>query len=191
MRSQIAFTFLLSLYTIVSYAQPTELNEIPSVYNKNASVSFEKLKEDGVTDSSGLTQLWELAQIAEMQTLNSIESFENLETEANEPDDSFLESVAYASSYQLGSNFYADKVNVVVKNGYTFHVGDYSSDTRIVTCLDGSERGLQAISLNGIVLWSSRNVVWTGTSWTGASFMHFYSNKTVVSAPSSQYYHYR
>lgn len=72
-------------------------------------------------------------------------------------------------------------VSHVHLGGYEFHVADYKDGTKIVTCLDGSMRGLQGISYRGLLRIESRNV-----RWCGDYFVHFYPGGTVTSFSDRQ-----
>jgi hypothetical protein len=67
-------------------------------------------------------------------------------------------------------------ISYQVINGYTFHVADYLDGTRIVTCLDGYLRGLQGVSVNGIQVSESTDVIWYGNY-----FVHWYITGKVYS----------
>jgi hypothetical protein len=51
-------------------------------------------------------------------------------------------------------------VSIIKNGGYLFHVADYPDGTRVVTCLDGSGKGYQGMSVNGVAGGGSNDVKW-------------------------------
>lgn len=85
------------------------------------------------------------------------------------------------ASSSKSSKFVTYNVYLNVLNGYTFHVADYSDGTRVITALDGSMRGYQAIGFNGVQVTGSSNV-----TWHSDYFVHKYPNGKVTSYATRQ-----
>ncbi|HSX03617.1 MAG TPA: hypothetical protein VLG76_02685 [Rhabdochlamydiaceae bacterium] len=68
-----------------------------------------------------------------------------------------------------------------VINGFTFHVADYIDGTRVVTCLDGPDRGLQIVGVPGLIQTYS-NVV----QWNIDHFIHYYEHGRIISYVNRQ-----
>ena len=62
-----------------------------------------------------------------------------------------------------------------------FHIADYADGIRVVTCLDGNEKGLQGIGFNGVIQGESRDV-----KWKKGYFIHNYVGGRVISYPNKQ-----
>lgn len=80
--------------------------------------------------------------------------------------------------------FEANSVVINALNGCTFHVADYYGDfghSRVVTCLEGELRGLQAIADNGVFAVESTNV-----EWFHGYFVHHYPHAIVYSYQNKQ-----
>lgn len=73
-------------------------------------------------------------------------------------------------------------VHTHIQNGYKFHIADYYNGTRIVTCLNGSMKGLQGVSSYGNKVAESSNV-----EWHSSYFIHYYPDGRVESYPNKQY----
>lgn len=85
-----------------------------------------------------------------------------------------------AKSFRVKSETSA--VSISVLNGYHFHVADHPDGTRVVTCLDGSMKGYQAMYFNGMVTAESSNVKWHAHH----HFVHKYPAGQVLSYPKKQ-----
>ncbi|NGX61529.1 MAG: hypothetical protein K940chlam9_01015 [Chlamydiae bacterium] len=79
------------------------------------------------------------------------------------------------------AQFETYNVQVVVYGGYTFHIADYVDGTRIGTCLDGGDRGLQAVAYRGVTQAESRNV-----QWNNGYFVHVYPAGKVTTFSNKQ-----
>lgn len=87
------------------------------------------------------------------------------------------------SAGSVAKSFRAETSSVAVAklNGVTIHIADYPDGTRVLTCLEGSLKGLQEGYFNGVLILSSRNV-----KWHSKYFVHTYPNGKVTSYPNKQ-----
>jgi len=72
-------------------------------------------------------------------------------------------------------------VQQVFYGGFYFHIADYIDGTRVITCLDGPDKGLQAVTYNGIYQTETRAV-----QWNKDHFVHFYQHGRIISYPTLQ-----
>lgn len=87
-----------------------------------------------------------------------------------------------AAAFQSKSLYFETYVVYIQSyGGYTFHVADYLDGTRVVTCLDGPLMGLQGISVNGIKIGESNDVIYYPTF-----FVHFYPGGKIYSYLNKQ-----
>jgi hypothetical protein len=87
------------------------------------------------------------------------------------------------SAGSVAKSFRAETSSVAVAklNGITIHIADYPDGTRVLTCLEGSLKGLQEGYFNGVLVLSSRNV-----KWHSKYFVHTYPNGKITSYPKKQ-----
>lgn len=144
---------------------------------------------------TGFTQEAQFHQLLEIQNLNVDDSnqIQRLFSESREQD--FCATLAQIHSHEfpisqqlnlnetLAKSFCAETydVRIVLYQGYTFHVANHFDGSRVVTCLDGSLRGLQGIARNGVVKAESSNVVWLTNS-----FVHYYPGGQIRSYAARQ-----
>lgn len=77
--------------------------------------------------------------------------------------------------------FESTSVKVMLIKGTLIHVADYNDKTRVATCLDGEDIGLQAIAINGMKTHESTKVKWRKNYFT-----HKYPHGKVTSYPTKQ-----
>lgn len=63
-----------------------------------------------------------------------------------------------ATKYSASCETHA--VSIFVIDGYKIHVADYPDGTRVATCLDGRDKGYQAIGFNGAIIIESKKAEW-------------------------------
>lgn len=82
-----------------------------------------------------------------------------------------------AKSFRLETSAVAE----IKLNGLKYHVADYPDGTRVITCLDGSLKGLQEVYFEG-----SRILMSIDVEWHSKYFEHKYPNGKVKSYPNKQ-----
>lgn len=128
-------------------------------------------------------QEFELNQILSMQSKTVASELELFQGDTVEDilSQSLKNEVARKTENLKSATFQTYNVQIVYYGGFNFHVADYIDGTRIVTCLDGTEKGLQSIAHNGTTQMQSRNV-----QWHNGYFIHFYPGGKVTSFPNNQ-----
>lgn len=90
-------------------------------------------------------------------------------------------SKATSQPRKYSQRFETYEARQTIFGGFKFHIAEYADGTKIITCLDGTEKGLQSISCNGMTQTESRAV-----QWNKDTFIHFYEHGRVISYPRRQ-----
>jgi hypothetical protein len=77
--------------------------------------------------------------------------------------------------------FQTNNVSFQYFEGHKFHVADYPDGSRVITIMDGNEKGFQAITFNGEIIICSDNV-----QWHKKYFVNFYPAGAIYTHPNMQ-----
>ncbi|MDB2613682.1 hypothetical protein N9Y92_00810, partial [Chlamydiales bacterium] len=128
----------------------------------------------------------EIKQLSVVQNLSALEGEEvgdsSICVEMLEEGSPSIQSHNRSTKFMsLSTKVETTYVQVVRSNGYTFHVADYYDGTRVISCLDGSLKGLQEMYFNGVLQ------AWTNAVlWSNGYFIHYYQHGEVISYPNKQ-----
>jgi hypothetical protein len=161
---KILATILACSIAISGFTHEAEMNQLLSIQNLSAlGINLDGFDKEILNSSNNDTE-------------------RSLNTTSGNMLEKLLEEQPSSEMHIKGKSLFETyAVSLVMINGYTFHVADYTDGTRIVTALDGETRGLQAIGFNGII-----NGYSTIVEWHSNHFVHRYTDGKITSYSNKQ-----